>query len=214
MFSRSKVFVMILVLMLIVLSACGPELEVSPVDPGGDGEQQVSDQTDKGMALVHYHILVKHPDAEFMIEPIIPVEAFPGSNPGSYKVAGVTDINVQMRMGADREDNRCNVHCNINLKYTAEGEITLDENTGKCIIPMSFTFTPEQDNWILESDCPDELEAVLDCTTLSVHMQDPSIYTFEANKRDVSLPAGNGVTLRAELLNFTMPSELKGLCNW
>ena len=213
MFSRSKFLIIILILILVFLSACGSNSGVSPADAGGDGEQQGSKQSDEGVGFVHYHYLVKHPDAEWTIEPIIPVLVSPGSNPGSYEVSGVAEINVQYSMGADKETDRCKWHCNINLNFTAEGEITLDK-TGKCIIPMKITFTPKQDQWIMESNCPSELEATLNCSTLSVHLVDPSVYTFEANKRDVKIPAGDGVTLWAELKNFTMPSEVEGVCDW
>jgi len=214
MFSRPKIFILILVLMMVFLSACGSDQVVSPADPGGDGEQQESDQINKGVGLVHYHYLVKHPDAEWTVEPLILVDVEPGSSPGSYKVSGMTEVDVQMSMGADKETDRCKWRCDIILKFIAEGEITLDENTGKCIIPMRITFTPQEDQWILESDCPSELQTTLNCATLSVHMLDPSVYTFEANRRDVTIPTDKEVTLRAELKNFTMPPELEEVCDW
>jgi len=214
MFSRSKFLIIILILILVFLSACGSNSGVSPADAGGDGEQQGSKQSDEGVGIVHYHYLMKHPDAEWTIEPIIPVEVTPGKNPGSFIVSGISQVNVQYSMGADKETERCKWHCNIDLIFTTEGEITLDENTGKCIIPMKITFTPEQDQWIMESNCPSELEAWLNCSTQSVHLLDPSVYTFEANKRNPKIPTEDGVTLWAELKNFTMPSELEGVCDW
>jgi len=211
MISRSKVFIIILILILFSLSACGSS---SGANSAGDGEQGGSDPSEGSVATVHYHFLMKHPDANHSIEPVFPLDVEPGSSPGSYKVEGITELNVQFSMGANIETDRCAWICNIDLKFVAEGEITLDENTGKCIIPMSFTFTPAADQWILESDCPAELEAALNCTTLSVHLRDPSVYTFEANKRDVKIPTESGVTLRAELKNFSMPAEVEGVCDW
>ena len=206
--THRRVLILGLMIFLLTLSACGPDATVLPADPVGDDSGVVADP------IVNYHYIVKHPDIEFTIEPVIPLEISEGPNPGSHTVWGLNIINVSFRMDADRPDNRCSIHCNGDLNFTAEGEITLDEKTGKCIIPMRFTFTPEVDRWILESNCPQELQAVLDCANLSKGLADPSIYTFEANKRDVTLPTEKEVTLRAELKNFNMPSELEGICDW
>lgn len=211
MFSRSKVFLISLVLILAIFSACSSS---SGANSSADGEQVGSDQSGGGVATVHYQYLMKHPDANHSIDFVLPVEVEPGSSPGSYQVSGIREVNVQFSMGANIETERCAWHCNIDLIFVAEGQITLDENTGKCIIPMRFTFTPAADQWILESDCPPELEAAFNCSTLSVHLLDPSVYTFEANKRTVTIPTETGVTLKAELKNFSMPAEVEGVCNW
>ena len=157
---------------------------------------------------------MKHPDVEFKIEPVLPLVIDPGSTPGSFEVTGIGETQVTMRMAAGAGGYRCNIHCNVILRFEAVGEIQLDENTGNCIIPMSFRFTPQADEWILETDCPEELRAVIDCAALSIVMADPSVYTFTKNKRDVILPSESGVTLRAEIKDVRMPGAVEGICDW
>jgi len=222
MLSCSKALILILILALFTLSACGPDQGVLPPDPDGDdsGEDlepsgpQETELAEEGQATVHYHYLMDHPDVEYKIEPVIPLTIDQGTTPGSFEVTGIGEIRVQMRMAAGAGGYRCNFHCDVILRFVAEGEIQLDENTGNCIIPMSFRFTPQADEWILEHDCPEEAEAVVDCATLSQVMADPSVYTFTNNKRDVILPSESGVTLRAEIKDVIMPRGTEGICNW
>lgn len=222
MLNRSNAYIFILILTLITLSACGPDLGVLPPDPDGDdsGEDvevsgpQETDLAEEGTASVHYHYLMKHPDVEFKIEPVLPLVIDPGSTPGSFDVTGTGETRVQMRMAGGAGGYRCNIHCDVILRFEAVGEIQLDENTGNCIIPMSFHFQPQADEWILETDCPEEAKAVIDCAALSVVMADPSVYIFTKNKRDVTLPSEAGVTLRAEIKNVIMPPGVEGICNW
>jgi hypothetical protein len=221
MFSRSKAHILILILALITLSACGPDLGVLPPDPDGDdsGEDvevsgpQVTDIVEDGTASVHYHYLMNDPDLEFKIEPVLPLDIDQGDTPGRFDVTGIGETRVQMRMAADGGGYRCNVHCDVILRFTAVGEIQLDDS-GACIIPMSFQFQPQADEWILETDCPEELAAVIDCAAFSMVMADPSVYTFTNSKRDVILPSESGVTLRAEIKNVIMPRDTEGICNW
>ncbi len=222
MLNRSNALILILILALITLSACGPDQGVLAPDPDGDdsGEDlepsgpQETDLAEEGEATVYYHYLMKHPDVEFKIEPVIPLSIVSGNTPGSFEVTGIGGMSVHLRMAAGNTEMRCNVQCDVILRFEAVGEIQLDENTGNCIIPMSFQFTPQADEWILEHDCPVEMGAVLDCAALSVVMADPSVYTFTKNKRDVILPSESEVTLRAEIKNVIMPRGTEGICNW
>ena len=66
----------------------------------------------------------------------------------------------------------------------------------------------------LETECREEIRAVIDCAGLSIVMADPSVYTFTKNKRDVILPSESGVTLRAEIKDVIMPRGTEGICNW
>ena len=220
--THRRVFVLGLIIFLLTLSACGPDAAVLPVGPDGDDSgvdadptgPQLTEMAEGGDASIHYHYTMKHADVEYKIEPIIPVEVFDGPNTGSHLVKGHTQLNVSFRRAAGAGLSRCDVHCNVILKFSADGEITLDENTGKCIIPMQFTFVPVPDEWIMETDCPPETETVVNCAMLSVVMADPSVYTFRANDRDDTLKQDSEVTLRAVLKNFNMPSELEGICDW
>lgn len=217
--SPSKILVQILILAAMLLSACGPDvildvadaLDPENVEPSDGQREQMAEGGD---ASIHYHYTMKHADAEYKIEPIIPVEVFDGPNSGSHMVKGHAQLDVSFRMAAGAGSYRCNVNCNVILKFAADGEITIDEKTGKCIIPMQFTFTAVPDEWIMETDCPPETEQVVNCAILSTVMADPSVYTFKANDRDVTLKNDSEVTLRAELKNFHMPSEVEGVCDW
>lgn len=220
--ARRRFFILGLMVLLLLLSACGPDLGVLPPDPDGDdsGEDvevsgpQETDMAEEGTASVHYHYLMKDPDVEFKIEPVLPLVIVPGSTPGSFDVTGTGEIRVQLRVAAGADGYRCNNYCDVILRFEAVGEIQLDENTGNCIIPMSFRFTPQADEWILETECREEIRAVIDCAGLSVVMADPSVYTFTKNKRDVILPSESGVTLRAEIKDVIMPRGTEGICNW
>jgi len=224
MLNRSKALILILILALITLSACGPDLGVLPPDPDGDDSGDdggddwegpaATERAEGGTATVHYHYLMKHPDVEYKIEPVISVMMYEGTTPGSFDVTGIGQTEVNMRMAGGAGGYRCNVHCNVILRFEAVGEIQLDENTGNCIIPMSFRFTPQADEWILETDCPEEARAVINCATLSQVMADPSVYTFTKNNRDVTLPSESEVTLRAEIKDVIMPRGLEGICKW
>ena len=194
MFSRYKAHVLIIILALITLSACDPELP------------------EEGSATVHYHYLMDDPDLEFKIEPVLPLDITQGDAPGSFDVTGIGQTRVQMRIAANGA-NRCNVHCDVILRFAAVGEIQLD-SSGACIIPMSFQFTPQADEWILETDCREELAAVIDCAEWSMVMADPSVYTFTNSDRDPILPSDPEVTLRAEIKDVIMPRGTEGICNW
>jgi len=221
MLSRSKALILILILALITLSACGPDQGVIPPDPDGDdsGEDiepsgpQETDLAEEGSASVHYHYLMKHPDVEFKLEPVLPLN-ITETAPGSFEVTGIGQTQVHLRMAAGAGGYRCNVHCDVILRFEAVGEIQLDENTGNCIIPMSFGFTPQADEWILEHDCNEDIGAFLDCAILSQVMADPSVYTFTKNTRDRILPSEPEVTLRAEIKDVIMPRGAVGICNW
>jgi hypothetical protein len=184
-------------------------------DSGEDVEvsgPQVTDMAEEGSATVHYHYLMDDPDLEFKIEPVLLLVIDQGDTPGSFDVTGIGETRVQMRIAANGA-NRCNVHCDVILRFAAVGEIQLD-SSGACIIPMSFQFTPQADEWILETDCREEMAAVIDCAEWSMVMADPSVYTFTNSKRDVILPSESGVTLRAEIKNVIMPRDTEGICNW
>jgi len=221
MLTRSKSLILLLVMAVLFLSACGPGGGVLPPDPDGDdsGEDvdvnspQESNQPEVGSATIYYHYLFKHPYEEFKVEPIIPVSIESGASPGSFTVTGIGGLNVHFRISA-QSDHICNIHCDVFLRFEAVGEIQLDENTGKCIIPMSFFFVPDTEDWILETDCPDPTGQVMDCAALSVLMADPSVYTFKENDRDVTLPSDPQVTLRAEIKELIMPRGVEGICDW
>ncbi|MGB2963685.1 MAG: hypothetical protein WBB69_06830 [Anaerolineales bacterium] len=217
--ARLRLLILGLMILLLLLSACSPDVGVLPSAPDGDdsGEDvemsgpQETESAEEGTASVHYHYLVNLPDLEFKIEPVIPLDITQAA-PGSFEVTGIGQTQVQLRMVTS--GSPCNVNCDVILKFEAVGEIQLDENTGNCIIPMSFSFLPQADEWILDTDCPDPAQEILDCATLSLQMADPSVYTFTKNKRDVTLPSESTVTLRAEIKDVIMPRGTEGICNW
>lgn len=221
MLNRSNAQILILILALITLSACGPDVGVFPPDPDGEdsGEDvemtgpQKTESAEDGSASVHYHYEMKLPDLKYKIEPVIPLMIVEAA-PGSFEVTGTGQTRVQLRMVTSQQAHRCNVNCDVILLFTAVGEIHLDQKTGNCIIPMSFQFTPQPDEWILETDCPDPAGEFYDCAVLSLMMADPSVYTFTKNKRDVTLPSESTVTLRAEIKDVIMPRGTEGICNW
>lgn len=222
MLTRSKSLIFLLIMAVLFLSACGPDVGISVPDPDGDdsgdyeemSEEQAAEGAEEGSANVYYHYLMTHPDLEFKIEPIIPVFINEGKTPGSFDVEGIGATRVTMRMAGGSGSYRCNIHCDVTLNFEVDTEIQLDENTGECTIPMMFIFQAQADEWILETDCPDPAGAAIDCAALSIVMADPYVYTFTKYSRDVKLPSESGVTLQAEIRDVVMPRGVKGICNW
>ena len=210
-----------LILTILLLTACCSDSGGLVPDPDGDdsGEEgnveppKGYDPAAEGEAMVHYHYLMKHPDIEFNLEPVIPI-SFSEDSPGVWSAGGINEYTVDFRMDAGAGGMRCNVFCQVILRFSIDGEVQLDPNTGACTLPMKFVFQPQADEWIMETTCPPEAEAFFNCADLSLLLADPSVYTFTKSKRDVKLPSDPGVTRRAELKNARMPAGLQGVCDW
>ncbi|MCJ7734774.1 MAG: hypothetical protein MUP11_09515 [Anaerolineales bacterium] len=217
--NRLKSLVLTLILILVTLTACGPNANASPVgdDLGEYGEvtkQQAAELAEEGSATVYYNYWMNNPNLDFKIQPVFYVNIVEAAT-GTFEVSGITEKHVTMRMtAAGGPTGSCQVQCDVNLRFSADGEIQLDQKTGECIIPVSFQFQPQQDEWILETDCPEESQALIDCAVLSLVMADPSIYTFTKSKRDPSLSSDPSVVLKAEIQDVKMPAGVKGICNW
>ena len=133
MLNRSNAQILILILALITLSACGPDVGVFPPDPDGEdsGEDvemtgpQKTESAEDGSASVHYHYEMKLPDLKYKIEPVIPLMIVEAA-PGSFEVTGTGQTRVQLRMVTSQQAHRCNVNCDVILLFTAVGEIHLD----------------------------------------------------------------------------------------
>jgi Cu/Ag efflux protein CusF len=217
MFTRSKVSILIITLILISLTACGPNANASPA--GDDLDQELSESdaaslAEEGGATIYYHYKANHPFLKIVSEPVIGLVISPGGTPGSFDVTGIGETRATLEMAAGVNNVECWIQCEMTLRYTVDSKIELDEVNGDCKIPVTFNFVADNDESILTGDCPDQAMELTDCAALSLVMVDPSLYTFTKEIRDLDLPSAGGVTLRAEIRNVKMPRGTQGICNW
>ena len=217
MLTRSKSLIIILITLLVFLSACSPDANVSPAGDDLDAELSESDaasRAEEGSATVYYHYLVNHEHVKIKTEPVLGIDITAGDTPGSFDVTGIGQTWATLEMAAGVNAVQCWIKCEILLRYTVNTKLELDEVNGDCKIPMSFTFVATDDESILTGDCPEQLMAVTSCAALSAVMIDPSIYTFTKEIRDLHLPSDPTVTMKAEIREVKMPRGTEGICNW
>ena len=216
--SRSKIFILFIIVLVIALSACGPEdmQEIEDqLDPEGDGlsgEAAAAPRVNDQQTNVYYHHETKHDHIKFNIELYMYVD-FNEKTPGKWIAAaiGFQEVRLEMQPSVG-ESGPCKIVCNIPLNINGEGPVT-PISDDECKIPMSFQFNPHED-WILESDCPDETLAVTDCAALSLLMFDPGVYTFtKAKPYDWKVKTVT-LTREAMIKNVDMPDDLGELCDW
>ena len=221
--TRSKSFILILVLLMIFLTACGLIPGISIPDPGEDGDvnpdlskEAVRAHVEDGTATIHYSFKVDTPPVvKINIEPVIPLVIDEGDNPNSYVVGGIAETMATMSMQAvGGPTGSCHVECQIPVRVTAVGTLELDEVNNNCKMPIQFKLTPQEDESILTGDCPDQTLETIECVAFLALMIDPSTYTFTKEFREIDLPAELGVTMRAKILNVVMPLNTQDICDW
>ena len=221
--TRSKSFILILVLIMISLTACGLFPDISIPDPGEDGDlnpdfskEAAKAQVEDGSATIHYYFEVDTPPVvKINIEPVIQLVIDEGDNPNSYVVGGIAATMATMSMQAvGGPTGSCHVECQIPVRVTAVGTLELDDVNNNCKMPIQFKLTPQEDESIITGDCPDQLLETIECVAFLALMIDPSTYTFTKEFRDIDLPAELGVTMRAKILNVVMPLNTQGICDW
>jgi len=214
MLNRSNAHILIVILALITLSACGSSGNTSPEGDGLDGPA-VTALAEEGSAEIHYHYKIDNPLVNFKIEPVIQLVIAPGDSPGSFVAQGIgqTWATLEMMAGGGPSGS-CQFQCEMLLRYEVNTKVELDDFNNDCMIPVTFAFQATNDESILTGDCPQEFMEVVDCAALSAVMVDPSLYTFTKEIRELDLEADAGVTLSAEIKNVIMPRGVKGICNW
>lgn len=210
---RFGFYIFILISSVILGSAC------STAGSASDGDSDDMDPLEvevaileEGQAVVYYHYQMKHEHLDFNIETELPV-TFIEKSPGSWAAdaMGETEVTFDM-MAAGGESGQCQVRCNVVLRMVGDGPVNLvSEN--KCQIPMSFQFVAGED-WVLETDCPEEAQELIDCAALSLVMADPGVYTFSKPDPYFLLQKNSAVTQEAEIRNVTMPSGIGDICGW
>ena len=210
---RSRYFALLVILMSLLLNACGPDANASPGEDGMEGPAATF-EAGAGSATVYYHYKFKTDLMNFKIEPVIPLVISDSETPGSHVVEGIAETWFQIEMmGRGGAAGTCLIQCQMILRFVAEGKIELDEN-GDCKIPMSFHFQPDPNESILTGSCPDPAMDTMSCGALSAVMMDPYIYTFTKGNRNPVQPSDPEITLRAEIRDVNMPPGVDGICNW
>jgi hypothetical protein len=214
----NKTLIGVLLLSLMLFSACSANTSVSQGDQE-DADQELADPLEvevaaleEGQAVVYYHYQISDPNLDFNIETEMPITFIENSS-GSWvaDAIGETDVTFEM-MAAGGESGFCQVKCNVVLRFVGQGPVELVAEN-QCKIPMSFQFVP-QDDWILESTCPEEAQAKIDCAGLSLVLADPGVYTFTKTESDAILQKSSTVTQEARIRNLIMPIGIGKLCSW
>ncbi len=223
-FPKSILFLSLIVILLVGLSACVPDLGGSSPDPEGD-QGDVADQDQpppdpasaslEGNAALYYQYSVETDILVFDLKPVIGLTMVKNADGLTYDVDGIGEIPVHFYMEASGgESGRCSVICDVEVKFLATGGIYRDDNN-RCEMRVDITLVPDQDNWEIGGDCPPEGLAVMDCAALTLLMADPGPYVFAGNGFEtLSLPSGNGATRKAELKQLQLPNGLESYCKW
>ncbi len=205
----------------VLLSACDQLLDLLPsgeeledLSAEEDIGPQATARAGEGTATVYYHYYIKSDPVKFKIDATIPLSMGEGDQMGSWDVNGIGQTRVLLEMEAQEESGICLVQCDMYVLLAADGEITLDDNTGECVIPLKFQVSPQEDESIITGTCPDEFLAMLSCPAYIPVMIDPSLYTFTRTKRDVTQPTDPVVTLKAEIRDVSLPPGAASVCNW
>jgi len=215
--TRSRYLVFILLILVVILSACSPAdvqeiediLDPDNVEPS---EAQREQMDGEGSADIYYHYHMKHPDINFKIDMPFGINFAETDEVGSFDAQGIYEDWVTFTMAAGGPTGRCEVTCQVNLRFVATGSIELGSE-GECEIPMNFSFVPQGD-YIMDTTCPPETQDIVDCNALSLSLADPAIYTFTGKKPDVTIQKTDNVTQQAEIKNLVFPSGMKGTCTW
>jgi len=216
--SRSRYLVFILLILVLILSACTPAevqeiediLDPDNVEPSEAQREQLAGE---GYADVYYHYHIQVEDMKFKIDMPFAVNFAETDQGGSFDAQGINQDLVSFTMAAmGGESGRCEINCTVNLKFVATGSIELGEE-GECEIPMNFSFVPQGD-YLMDTTCPPETHDVVDCNALSMVLMDPTTYTFLGSDTELYVPSEKGVKREAEIKNLTFPSGMKGTCTW
>jgi hypothetical protein len=213
-----RVVIGVLLFSFIFLSACDATMNLT------QGDQEDLDQEDidplevevaiieEGQGMVYYHYQMADPNLDFNIETEMPV-TFIENTAGSWlaEAIGETEVTFEM-MAAGGESGLCQVKCNVVLRFVGQGPVELIAEN-QCQIPMSFQFVAQED-WILETNCPEEAQAVINCADMSLVMADPGVYTFTKSNPDPTLQKSSTVTQEAQIRNLVMPIGIGELCEW
>lgn len=226
---RSLLGSLICLSLVLCLSACFPGIEGVVLESEGgeeielEGEEVDLEEPDppspqeiakEGDAQIDYYYSIQSDILSFEINPVIGLSFSPEEDGVNYTLSGIGQDRVEfMMLAAGGPEGQCRTWCTVDLTFVADGTIETDQVLHSCKMPIRFTFTPNQETWEMTTECPPEVEPMLDCASLSMVMLDPSIYTFTRDNRSPTIPS-DGATLYATMSNLTLPSGLQGLCDW
>jgi len=216
--SQTRYIFFILLILALLLSACGPEdlQEIEDIldpDNAEPSEAQKAQQAGEGGADVYYHYHMKSLELDFEIDmPFHITFAELEKEPGTWNAWGMNEDWIEFTMlGAGGPTGSCTITCSVYGRYEAIGKITMSKN-GDCQIPMQFNFVPTGDNFI-DGDCPQEAQDLMDCALLSTVVMDPGVYTFSGKDPDPQL-SKDLPRREAEIKNLKLPSGMAGTCKW
>jgi predicted small secreted protein len=212
--THRKKIILSLILVLLLLSGCGPNTTTSPAGDDID-RQAATSQAGSGTALLSYTYLIEDPPIfKLMVHPNIPLSIEPGESPGSYDVHGFGQTNATLEIMGGGGSGTCMLMCDVPVLYIVEGTLELDEVNNDCNIPLTFSRKFDHEETIITGDCPTVIMENFECSILFETLIDPNTYTFTKEFRELDMPAAAGVTLRAEIKNVIMPPGVEGICNW
>ena len=212
--THRKKIILSLILVLLLLSGCGPNTTTSPAGDDID-RQAATSQAGSGTALLSYTYLIEDPPIfKLMVHPNIPLSIEPGENPGSYDVHGFGQTNATLEIMGGGGSGTCMLMCDVPVLYIVDGTLELDEVNNDCNIPLTFSRKFDHEETIITGDCPTVIMENFECSILFETLIDPNTYIFTKEFRELDMPAAAGVTLRGEIKNVIMPPGVEGICNW
>jgi hypothetical protein len=210
-------------MLLTLLSACGPDLEVLPADPAGDDsgefeelpEQQAADPAHMGSGTVHYRNEFDVGDIRGRAIADIPVtiELDP-AQPERFLVRGSNIISGLIEIVSADDDARCSVICAYPVRYSLEGEMT-QTSEGVCQIAVNFMRDLSIGTPSKSGDCPELIQEEIDCSQFSAFGDDRT-YQFTKDKPvdgTDPLDAINSFQ-QAEIKDVVMPDTMEDICDW
>jgi hypothetical protein len=216
---HGKLTVFVLILIVLILSACGPNGELSLEDlEEGELEfpEEVVDVTygGDGGGTIYYHYHLNNPVMIFKLDPVIGISFAQEEDSGTVEVSGIgqTTVNLWMLAGGT-DQGTCEVECEMKVNYAATGTLEVG-SSGACELHMAFLLSGVEDESILTGTCPIEYMTGFSCAAMSAVMVDPSLYVFSSSNPNPRIPTDSTVTLKAELRGLELPEDARGLCSW
>jgi hypothetical protein len=213
----------LLIFVSLLLTACGMDFGSvlpDPADGNGDnpdlsgpaGTAAVED----GEADLDYTFRVDSlPVTKILLEPRIPLVIDESEGDGPFVVSGIAEDRAYVKMqGKGGPTETCYVECDIPVRIAVDGMLKYDDVNNNCMMPLTITLAPQEDESIITGDCPAEALEMIDCPAFLAMMIDVSTYTFTKEIREIDQPTAAGVVMRGKLENVVFPLKIQGLCEW
>ena len=215
--SRSKLFILVTFLAVIILSGCSLFSGGQQPDPDqGDPAPPAPPAGEVvGTALLSYtYKIVQAPIFELEVHLEIPIQIENTDDSSVFTVSGIAQAFANLEMMGVGGAVTCMMYCEIPVRYAVTGKLEYDEFNNNCMLPLTIERTYQVDEYVITGGCPDDLMEKFDCVALAETLVDPNTYTFTKEIRELHMPSVPEVVLYATLKNVVMPSGIRDVCDW